>query len=257
MRTINNGEHGNDVRKLQTAIGKRARSRDAPNHVPKVDGHFGPQTREDLVYVAYLLGADKTVLSGMRHGGIGPMEQRFVLNPGKRDKATVARGRRRVAAHKKAREKAKKKAQEAGQKRKRVVLEANRAAANYRANPGAYHYLAGGIANLIYLHPSPRTYRSDCSQFASSLYKAADLPSPAAPLDHQWASTFSIVKSPHARFISKVQRKPGDLGMYGTHDAPHHVEVWCGDKFIGHGSPPIDSLTPGEPDYYVTFDFLN
>jgi hypothetical protein len=47
---------------------------------------------------------------------------------------------------------------------------------------------------------------------------------------------------------------PGDFGMYGSRTAPHHVETYCalpGREFIGHGSPPIDSLTPGRPDFYL------
>jgi hypothetical protein len=49
---------------------------------------------------------------------------------------------------------------------------------------------------------------------------------------------------------------PGDFGMYGSRAAPHHVEVYLGGaggpghEFVGHGSPPIDSLTPGRPDFY-------
>lgn len=257
MRPLRNGMKGSDVKKLQKSLNKRLKARDAPNHMVKVDGVFGAKTRSALVYAAYLLGAEKSIYDGMKTGPISQTEQRFVMNPGQRDKPTLTRARRRVAAHKKVRAAAKKAAAAAGGKRKKIVAEASKAAANYRKNPGAYHYLAGGVANLIYLRPSPRNFRSDCSQFVASVYKAAGLPSPAAPLGHQWASTFSIVKSPHARFISRAGRRPGDLGMYGSHNAPHHVEIWCGDKFIGHGSPPIDSLTPGEPDYYVTFDFLN
>jgi hypothetical protein len=257
MRALHNGDRGNDVRKLQRAIGKRNRFRDAPNHIPKVDGVMGPKTRADMVFAAYLLGADKDTLDGIRKGPISPEEQRLVMNPGKRTEWQIKRGRKRLAAHKRYRAKVKKAQEAAGHARRRIVAEAEKAAANYRRNPGAYHYLAGGVANTVYLKPTPRTWRSDCSQFASSVYKGASLPSPASPLDHQWASTFSIVKSPRARFITRAQRRPGDLGMYGTKSAPHHVEVFCGDKFIGHGSPPIDSLTPGEPDYYVTFDFLN
>jgi cell wall-associated NlpC family hydrolase len=257
MQTIHAGSKGDFVKKLQTALNRRLKARSAPGHMVKVDGEFGPKTRSALVYAAYLLGADKATVDGMRTGTISPEEQKFILNPGLRDKGELARARKRVAAHRKAVAAAKAAANKASAKRKRIVAEAKKAAANYRKNPGAYHYLAGGSANTVYLKPTPRSWRSDCSQFAAAVYKGAGLPSPAAPLDHQWASTFSIVKSPHARFISKAGRKPGDLGMYGSHEAPHHVEIWCGDGFIGHGSPPIDSLTPGEPDYYVTFDFLN
>jgi hypothetical protein len=66
-----------------------------------------------------------------------------------------------------------------------------------------------------------------------------------------------MIKAPGVKFVTKPDRKPGMLGMYGSRTAPHHVEIFCGDKFIGHGSPPIDSLTPGEPDYYLDFPFLN
>jgi len=257
MRPLQNGSKGKAVEQLQRAIGKRARARDAPNHVPKVDGVFGPETREDACYVAYLLGIDLDSLKHMRVGPLTPEEQDFILNPGKRDQVHLDRARRRVAAHKRVRAKQKAHAQAVRGKRARIVAEARKAAANYRKNPGAYHYLAGGKANTVYLKPTPRDWRSDCSQFVASVYKGAGVESPAAPLDHLWASTFSIVKSPHMRVITKAQRRPGDLGMYGSRDRPHHVELWCGDTFIGHGSPPIDSLTPGEPDYYVTFDFLN
>lgn len=257
MRQLRNGMKGSDVKKLQNSINTRLKARDAPNHLLKADGEFGPKTRAEMRYAAYLLGADQQMLNGIKTDSISPDEQRFVMNPGKRDKATLSRARRRVAAHKKMRAKTKKAEQQASSKRKKIVAEAKKAAANYRKNPGAYHYLAGGKANTVYLEPTPRDWRSDCSQFVSSVYKGADVPSPAAPLDYQWASTFSIVKSPHARFITAAQRKPGDLGMYGSRSAPHHVELFVGDGFIGHGSPPIDSLTPGLPDYYVTFDFLN
>jgi hypothetical protein len=256
MRTLHNGDHGSDVRKLQQSIAKRARARDAPNHVPKADGVFGPETRTDLHYVAYLLGMDNDRLHGLLKGGIASADQSFVMNPGKRTDAELTRARRRLAAHKKVRARMKKQAAEASAKRKRIVLEASRAAANYRRNPSAYHYLAGGRANTVYLHPTPRDWRSDCSQFAAAVFKGAGLPSPAS-VSHEWASTFTMVKAPGVKFVDRAHRKPGMLGMYGTRDAPHHVEIFCGDKFIGHGSPPIDSLTPGEPDYYLDFPFLN
>ena len=57
-----------------------------------------------------------------------------------------------------------------------------------------------------------------------------------------------------------TSQRPGDLGMYGKHGGfTHHVELYCGapgQEFIGHGSAPIDSATPGRPDYYLTCDFL-
>jgi cell wall-associated NlpC family hydrolase len=255
--TIDTGSHGKQIESLQRSINKRLRSRSAADHQVHVDGSFGKATRAAMVTAAYLLGADKATYDGMRKGTINSAELEFVRNPGRRSQAEINRGKKRVAAHRAADKKAKADAAKANTKRKQIVKLAEQAAANYRQNPGAYHYFAGGRANLIYLTPSPRSYRSDCSQFVAAVYDDAGVSSPAAPLAAQWASTYSIVKSPHARVISRAQRQPGDLGMYGSRTAPHHVELWCGDKFIGHGSPPIDSLTPGEPDYYITFDFLN
>jgi hypothetical protein len=259
MRSINNGSRGGDITRLQQAINSRLRARSAGNHAIKPDGNFGPATRKALTYALYLLGYDADMIKkniAGRTNAVSPREQMYVLNPGRRTDADLRRGRKRVAAHRKAVKKQEQQQQEANAKRQAIVRQAEQAAANYRQNPRAYHYLAGGVANLIFLRPSPRNYRSDCSQFAASVYKAAGLPSPAS-VPHEWASTYTMVKSPHAKVTTREHRKPGDLGMYGSLSAPHHVEIWCGNKFIGHGSPPIDSLTPGEPDYYLTFDFLN
>lgn len=252
MRSLRNGDHGEDVKRLQRSINRRLRARSASDHVVHVDGVMGAQTHAAMVTAAYLLGAPKVVYDGMRHGTINVPEQQFVMNPGRRSQAEIDRGKIRVAAHRKARDRA----AQANEKRRRIVAEAERAAANYRQNPGAYHYLAGGVANTEYLRPTPRTWRSDCSQFAASVYKGAGLPSPAS-VSHMWASTYTMVKAPGVRFVDRAHRKPGMLGMYGSRSAPHHVEIFCGSKFIGHGSPPIDSLTPGEPDYYLDFPFLD
>lgn len=261
MEPIHDGDKGKAIGQLQRAINKRLRARSAQSRMIKVDNEFGPRTRRALVFAAYLLGADKSIYDGMRHGPITVPEQEFVRFPGRRDAVHQQRGKLRVAAHRKAVEKAKAQAQQANAKRRRICQEAAKAAANYRKQPGKYHYLAGGVANLIYLEPSPHNFRSDCSQFAASVFKGAGLPSPAS-VPHMWASTFTMVKAPGVRVVHKSQRKPGMLGMYGSLSAPHHVEIFVkgvvpGVDFIGHGSPPIDSLTPGEPDYYLDFPFLN
>lgn len=256
MRQLKNGDHGDDVRRLQTSINNRLKTRHARNRTIKVDGEFGPSTRRALHYAAFLLGMEDDQVHGLLTGSVSPAEQRFIMNPGNRNESELTRARKRVAAHIRAIKQQAEQAKEASVKRRRIVAEAEKAATNYRKNPSAYHYLAGGVANLEYLKPTPRNWRSDCSQFAAAVYKAAGLPSPAS-VDHIWASTYTMVKSPRMRVISKAERKPGDLGMYGSRAAPHHVEIWCGNKFIGHGSPPIDSSTPGEPDYYITYDFLN
>lgn len=253
---INTGSRGKKVESLQRSINKRLRARGAANRQVRVDGEFGKATRKAMVTAAYLLGADKPTYDGMKNGSINQAEIDFVRHPGRRNRTELSRGQKRVAAHRRAVEKQKEQAQSASSKRKKIVALAEQAAANYRRNPGAYHYLAGGVANTVFLKPTPRHWRSDCSQFVAAVYKAAGVPSPGS-VDYQWVSTYTMVKAPSARVVSKANRKPGMLGMYGSRTAPYHVELWCGDKFIGHGSPPIDSVTPGEPDYYLDFSFLN
>lgn len=258
MRTLNNGSHGEDVKRLQRSIHRRLAARGVSRDFD-VDGVFGGDTRSAMVTAAYLLGARKTTYDGIRKGSISPAEQTFVMNPGKRSASELATAKKRVAAHKLAVKKQQAASKSANAKRQKIVAQAKAAAANYRKRPGDYHYLAGGIANLIYLSPSPHTYRSDCSQFVASVYKAAGLPTPAS-VPHQWASTFTMVKAPGVKFVDRAHRKPGMPGMYGSREAPHHTEIYVGEpdvEFIGHGSPPIDSLTPGQPDYYLDFPFLN
>lgn len=258
MRTIHNRDHGADVRRLQNQINLRLKHRSAGNHQVKVDGVFGIATRAALVKACYLMGMSQGQLGDhVRMGGISPEVQRFVFNPGKRTREQKHSGADRVRKLRAVLKRQRQERQSAAHKRQRICEEAEKAAANYRRNPWAYHYLAGGVANTVYLNPTPRNWRSDCSQFAAAVYKGAGLPSPARPLEHAWASTYSIVKAQGHRIVDRAHRRPGDLGMYGSREAPHHVEIWCGTHFIGHGSPPIDSLTPGEPNYYVTFDFLD
>lgn len=133
--------------------------------------------------------------------------------------------------------------------RERIVAVARQAAANYRANPGAYHYLAGGVANTVILSPTPRNYRSDCSQFAVNVYRLAGLPCPGTG-SFMYSNTVSIAHGGRLTY----KPKPGDLGLYGSRWSPHHVEVYVGaGGFIGHGSQPIDSKTPGAPSFYLSF----
>jgi cell wall-associated NlpC family hydrolase len=134
--------------------------------------------------------------------------------------------------------------------RQRIVHAAQQAAANYRRNPGAYHYLAGGVANTVIMRPTPRNWRSDCSQFAVACYREAGLSCPGTG-SFMASNTGSIDAGGRVTY----RPQPGDLGMYGRHRGyTHHVEVYIGDgKHIGHGTQPIDSRTPGRPDYYLTF----
>jgi hypothetical protein len=256
--TIHRGAKSDAARTLQAATKRRLSKRHLEDLARSVDedGVVGAKTMAAVTTAAWVLGAQRSTLNKMNGSGEIPVGiQRMICNPGRRTDEQKALGKKRVAhmlAQRKQRATA---AAKAGTARTRVVLLAQQAAANYRRNPGAYHYLAGGTANTEFLKPTPRNWRSDCSQFVASVYKAAGLPSPAN-VAHEWASTYSMVKKGRIT----AHPRPGDLGMYGTHGAPHHVELYCGEpgqEFIGHGSPPIDSRTPGRPDYYLTYDFLH
>lgn len=261
-KTLTLGDKGDAVRVVQASTNKRLRARDLDTLVVAEDGELGPKTLVAVRKAAWALGALPHVYEYVTKGKkISPDVQDLIRNPGKRNSAQLERARGRIAKMRADRKRREAEAAKAGAKRKLVVKFAKQAAANYRKNPGAYHYLAGGVANTTFLEPTPRSWRSDCSQFVASVYKAAGLPSPAS-VPHEWASTHTMTKSPHARITTKP--RPGDLGMYGDRSGPlaqrstHHVELYCGEpEFIGHGSPPIDSLTPGRPDFYITFDFLD
>lgn len=134
--------------------------------------------------------------------------------------------------------------------RDRIVAVAQQAAVNYRRNPGAYHYLAGGIANTEIMVPTPPSYRSDCSQFAANVYRLAGVACPGNGT-YLYSNTNTI--SMGGKQVGAP--RPGDLGLYGSgRGHTHHVEVYVGGgQYIGHGSPPIDSKTPGLPDFHLSF----
>lgn len=140
--------------------------------------------------------------------------------------------------------------------RARIVSVARQAAANYRKNPGDYHYFAGGVPNNIILTPSPRRYRSDCSQFFVSVYEIAGVACPGTGT-YLFSNTISIAHG--GRVVAEKDARPGDAGMYGSRWSPHHIELvaavknGCVTEFIGHGTQPIDSRTPGRPSFYLSF----
>lgn len=254
MRVLRKGGKGEAIRQLQAATNRRLRARDLDEYVCGEDGDLGAFTLRAVRKAAWALGALATTFEAITTKGQVPVGvQRIILSPGTRNAEQLARARARISQMRAERQAREKKA--ASEPRLRLVKLALLAKANYYANPGSYHYLAGGKANLVFLKPTPRDWRSDCSQFVASVYAEAGLPSPAS-VPHQWASTYSI--APHGKLTRSP--KPGDLGLYGPRGNTHHVEMYCGApgaEFVGHGSPPIDSLTPGRPDFFVTYNFLD
>jgi cell wall-associated NlpC family hydrolase len=255
MQVLHRGAKSEAARALQAATNRRLQRRGLSEIALDEDGVIGGKTMAAVTTAAWALGARRETIAELQKGEIPIGVQRMIRNPGRRNDEQKARGKKRLVHLRAMRKKRAAALAASGSARKRVIELAQKAAANYRANPRAYHYLAGGKANTEFLKPTPRDWRSDCSQFVAAVYKAAGLPSPAT-VSHESASTFSI--DPKGKLTTRP--RPGDLGMYGVHGGKtHHVELYCGlpgQEFIGHGSPPIDSVTPGRPDYYLTYDFL-
>lgn len=248
------GATGGAVRRLQAATNRRLRARQLAAYVVSEDGWLAPLTLQAARKAAWGLGAHPSTLEAMIRNREVPIGvQRMILNPGRRSQQQVARGKARIADLR--RRRAGRAHRTLSDARRRVVANAKRAAANYRARPGVYHYLAGGKPNLVYLEPTARDWRSDCSQFVASVYADAGLPSPG-DTPHLWVNTWAIDR----RGTVTKHPRPGDLGLYGAPGNPRHVELYIGEDdcmFIGHGTQPIDSRTPGLPNYYVTYDFLD
>jgi cell wall-associated NlpC family hydrolase len=255
-RVMHRGERNDRVRALQAATNRRLRARDLGRLTVQEDGDLGARTLTAVRIAARMLGALKTTYEPIVRDGVIPVGvQRMIVNPRQRTAEQRRRGEMRVAHMRAARQQRASAANHVSPRRQVVIARAFQAADNYRANPGAYHYLAGGKANTVYLKPTPRDWRSDCSQFVAAVYKDAGLPSPG-DVAHEWVNTWAIDR----RGIVTHDPQPGDLGLYGPKGNPHHVELFTGRPgrmFVGHGSPPIDSVTPGLPSYYVTFPFLD
>jgi hypothetical protein len=208
---------------------------------------------------AWALGAMKTTCDAVvRTGEIPVAVQQMIVNPGTRNHQQKARARKRIAAAHQLRKERAARAAAAGSQRRAVVAAAKKAAANCRNDPNAYHYLMNTeVANTIIMRPTAPNFRSDCSQFVVNVYREAGISDCPGSGSYLYSGTATIAQG--GTIVS--QPRPGDFGMYAhsmsnPRGTTHHVELYIGEPgcmFIGHGSPPIDSATPGQPDYYLSF----
>lgn len=258
------GAKGSQARLLALAMNQRFQTRSLGDRTVHV--YDGPMTltkdlHEAAITCAWALGASRATIKSMRRTRTVPVGvNRMIRSPKARNNAQRDLGRTRIASMRKQRARREAASATDHSVRRQICGEAKKAAANYRTNPGGYHYRAESqIANLIYLRPTPVKFRSDCSQFVSSVYNACGVKCPL-PSGWQWVGTAAMeAMIGHGAHITTSPR-PGDWAMYGRRGATHHVELYIGEigcEFIGHGSPPIDSLTPGRPDFYITLDALN
>lgn len=145
-----------------------------------------------------------------------------------------------------------------GTKRQRIVACARMAAKLYATGRRPSFYSQPGQWTVKYgITGEPRGYRSDCSQFVTSMYHAAGVEDPNGT---DYTGGFTGTLAAHGKYIQRHQLQPGDLVLYGP--APHHhVEMYVGpgDDTIGHGSPPVDkgTITMMPEVHFVTYAFLD
>ncbi len=109
---------------------------------------------------------------------------------------------------------------------------------------GFIRYSQAGASNLT--DPTPKTGRTDCSQWIAAVYSRAGAGFPGA-------NTYEMA----AKGKRTTNPRPGDIMLTANNG---HCEIFVGgDKTYGHGSPPIDagSVKYFAGAHFVTFDFLD
>lgn len=242
---------GKDVRELQKACNARIRNLDLEIRKLKVDGKAGRQTVAVSRRVARHLGV------GVRGHGVTRYVQTLIRHPEKRSASQVKRGKRYREAH--AVQKCKVNGNSVTGGRDggaRITAGAIEAAHRYYNGQSHRFYSQAGAWTVSHgITGEPRGYRSDCSQFATSLYRSAGMNDPNR---NNWTGGYTGTLMRGGRYIRRDQLRPGDLVLYGAYPH-HHVEVWVGngdgetsyaelarkgspyrDRTVGHGSPPVD-----------------
>lgn len=225
---------GPDVRHLQHAVNGLLKHYGIPGHL-KVDGECGRHTIAKGRAVAVALGIR------LRHPGLTVYAQHLIRHPKQRTPAQRKRSHQWRAAH----------------KTYEVVINGNtvRGGTSVRgkivaAAMEAAHLYYTGQSHRFYSQPGrwtvdhgitgePVGYRSDCSQFVTSMFHSAGAPDPNGT-DYTGGYTGTLEQ--HCREIGRAQLKPGDLILYGGPGRTHHVELYVGpgNRTVGHGSPPVD-----------------
>lgn len=131
-----------------------------------------------------------------------------------------------------------------------IHVAANRCAKGLRPNfysmPGEWTAKRLFVGELNY-------QRSDCSQFATSVYHACGL---ADPNHERYTGGYTGTLGANGKEIPEAEAQTGDLVLYGPYPH-HHVEVVddpVAKTTCGHGSPPIDAGVFdlfGDGDYII------
>ena len=146
----------------------------------------------------------------------------------------------------------------------RFRFAAQEALRRYNAGQRPSFYSQAGAYTVDYaLTGEPRWFRSDCSQWVASLFKACGLPDPNGL---GFTGGFTGTLASHGELISRAQadrecaRVNGRpvLVIWDATGPSGHVEAYLGGgRTIGHGSQPIVAHTvetfdykPGGPHFY-------
>jgi hypothetical protein len=148
--------------------------------------------------------------------------------------------------------------------RAKVVKVALESVANCAGGRRPNRYTQAGAWSVNHaLDGEPIGYRSDCSQWSTSVSHEAGAPDPNDN-DYRGGFTGTILTGGHS--ITRNQLRPGDDVIYGSGNG-FHTERYVGDghpnhslgqtgnqRTAGHGSPPVDfgivDLIPGVETRY-------
>jgi peptidoglycan hydrolase-like protein with peptidoglycan-binding domain len=142
----------------------------------------------------------------------------------------------------------------------RFRFAAEEAMRRYNAGQRPSFYSQAGLYTVDYaLTGEPLGFRSDCSQWVASLFKACGLPDPNG-LGFSGGFTGSLAAHGHeiSHEQADLERARPVLVIWDPNGDSGHVEVYLGaNRTIGHGSPPIAAHSiadfaykPGGPRFY-------
>lgn len=246
---FDNPQKGEDVKQLQRAINKRLSARRLPGKL-KIDGECGRHTITKGRLAARSLGI------GLKGDGLTPYAQKVIRHPELRTHKQKAHGKRWVAEHVPPPPRLKVKGNTVtgtGTDREKIVKACLTATDLYYSGKSQRFYSQAGTWTVERgITGEKPGERSDCSQFATSMFWSAGCEDPNR---NNYTGGYTGTLGPRGTKISFDELRPGDLILYGT-GTYHHVEVFIGDgnvnhtrkdmpaalrdRTVGHGSPPVD-----------------
>lgn len=255
LKLDDDAQRGADVLALQHAVNRRLRARGLDHYlVTEDDGIYGEETALAAHKAVWALGGTLATIKAITvkltqgSGALSIGAQRMIRYPGRRVEGQLDRARDRrddiekaaANAHASSSIRISGNTVTGGTPSERLKAAAEHAAwldslgrrRSFYSQPGAWTVRYG-------ITGEPSGFRSDCSQWVTSIYFACGLPDPNG---NGYQGGYTGTLGSNGRPVSRADLRPGDLILYGP--APHHhVEMYVGpgQKTIGHGSRPVDA----------------